>query len=138
MKLVSLSSISALIAGILFGIGLVISGMTDTHKVIGFLDIADWDYDLLFVMVGAIAVSVIPYNIYQRFKKPVFEKEFQIPTNNIITKKLIIGAILFGIGWGLYGLCPAPAVVALLYGNTTIYLFFAAMIAGFYLSDISK
>lgn len=130
-----LGSITALISGIIFGLGLVISGMTDTHKVIGFLDISDWDYDLAFVMMGAISISIVAFYLAKRIKKPIFESKFYLPTNAVIERKIIIGGMIFGIGWGLYGLCPAPAVIALLYGNITIYLFFISMIIGFFVSS---
>lgn len=128
--------IIALLCGILFGIGLVISGMTNTHKVIGFLDIMNWDFDLLFVMVGAIAVCLLPFYIAKKGKKPLADSKYYLPTNRIIDSKLISGAILFGIGWGIYGLCPAPAIIALQYGDTSIYLFFIAMLVGFFLHQL--
>jgi uncharacterized membrane protein YedE/YeeE len=110
---VSRQHIAAFISGLVFAIGLVISGMTNPAKVIGFLDFAgDWDPSLAFVMVGGILVHATLYPIVMRAKAP-WVGEFQIPTRRDIDGRLVLGATMFGIGWGLSGFCPGPAIVSL-------------------------
>jgi len=122
---------SALIAGLIFGLGLVISQMINPKKVIDFLDIlGDWDPSLAFVMGAALIVTAIGYRLSWRNSKPFAAERFQVPGNRTIDKKLAIGAILFGIGWGLVGLCPGPAIAALFIGGLPIIIFLGAMIAG--------
>ena len=124
----------SLIAGLLFGAGLLISGMTDTVKVQGWLDIlGKWDPTLAFVMGGAIMPMIIGWVITAK-KKPVFDLSFSIPSKKTIDKKLLAGSILFGTGWALAGLCPGPAIAALGFGGTGIILFFVSMIVGMFLS----
>ena len=123
--------LSALVAGILFGFGLAYSGMTDTHKVIGFLDIfGSWDYDLAFVMGGALAVSLVSFRIMKNREFSLIECAVDMPGNRQIDKKLIAGSALFGIGWGLFGYCPGPAITSLIYFDPTTLLFFLSMIVG--------
>jgi uncharacterized membrane protein YedE/YeeE len=130
-------NLSALAAGILFGLGLVISQMTNPDKVIGFLDLfGQWDPSLAFVMAGALIVTAIGYRLTTRQARPVFDDKFQIPTNKQIDKALILGSVLFGIGWGLVGLCPGPAVAALTIGGLPVIVFFIAMAAGIALYEI--
>lgn len=126
-----MKNIIALLVGILFGSGLVISGMTDTHKVIGFLDLMNWDYDLMFVMVGAISIALIAFTWSKTRSSTFLGEAFQWPTKTVIDRKLLGGAALFGMGWGLFGLCPAPAIVGLLYGYWPVYLFVLSMLIGF-------
>lgn len=122
---------SALIAGLVFGLGLVISQMVNPAKVIDFLDIfGDWDPSLAFVMGAALIVTAIGYRLAWRKPKPFAAEQFQVPGNRTIDKKLAMGAILFGIGWGLVGLCPGPAIAALFIGGLPIIIFLGAMIAG--------
>ena len=122
---------SALIAGLVFGLGLVISQMVNPAKVIDFLDIfGDWDPSLGFVMGAALVVTAIGYRLAWRKPKPFAADQFQVPGNRTLDKKLAIGAILFGIGWGLVGLCPGPAIAALFIGGSPIIIFLGAMIAG--------
>lgn len=121
----------SLICGLVFGIGLAISGMTDTRVVLGFLDIAgDWNPALLVVMVGAIAVTLPGFWLLGKKPKPVLAKDFFIPTKRALDRKLMLGAILFGIGWGLYGYCPGPALASLLTLQWQPVLFVLAMGAG--------
>lgn len=123
--------LSALVAGILFGFGLAYSGMTDTHKVIGFLDIfGSWDYDLAFVMGGALAVSLVSFRLMKNREVSLIECALDMPNNKQIDAKLIGGSILFGIGWGLFGYCPGPALAALIYLDPNTLLFVVSMIAG--------
>ena len=107
-------NIFSLICGLIFGIGLTISGMTNPAKVIGFLDLfGNWDPSLIFVMGGAIVFVAPLFYLLGNKKKPLFESSFQIPAKKNIDRKLIIGASLFGIGWGMVGLCPGPAISSL-------------------------
>ena len=123
--------LSALMAGLIFGLGLVISEMINPAKVIGFLDIfGDWDPSLAFVMGAALIVTAIGYRLAWKQTKPFAADRFQVPGNRKIDKKLALGAILFGIGWGLVGLCPGPAIAALFVGGIPIIIFLGAMIAG--------
>ncbi|ATH07165.1 YeeE/YedE family protein [Halobacteriovorax marinus] len=126
-------NVVALLSGFLFAIGLVISGMTNPKKVIGFLDIfGSWDYSLAFVMIGAIAINVLTFNFVKR-KKPLFSLDFILPLKKSVDSRLIIGASLFGIGWGLVGICPGPGIVNLMALNSSAALFVVSMVAGMYL-----
>lgn len=117
--------------GLVFGAGLLISGMTDTAKVLGFLDIfGAWDATLAFVMAGAVAVSGIGFVLARRRGAPVFAAQSLWPTRKDIDPPLVIGAALFGIGWGLVGLCPGPALVNLAGLTLPVIAFVAAMAAG--------
>ncbi len=123
--------LSILIAGLLFGAGLAASGMTNTAKVIGFLDVfGRWDADLMFVMGAAVVTSLIGFKLVLRNSKPLFEDDFSLPTAQIIDKQLIVGASLFGIGWGLYGYCPGPAVASLIYLSPVTLVFVVTMLLG--------
>lgn len=124
--------ISALLAGTLFGLGLGVSGMSNPAKVIAFLDVTgDWDPTLVLVMGGALLVTGIGYRLVLRRPTSLLGTSFQIPTRRDIDAPLLIGSVLFGTGWGLVGLCPGPAVTALVSGAAEAFLFFAAMLAGF-------
>ncbi|MBT8139528.1 MAG: YeeE/YedE family protein [Gammaproteobacteria bacterium] len=124
-------TLSAFIAGAIFGIGLIVSEMVNPVRVIGFLDLAgNWDPTLAFVMGGALLVTAIGYKIVLGQPGPVFSAEFELPKNKIIDRKLIIGAAMFGIGWGLSGFCPGPALVGLGTLKPDILLFVISMIAG--------
>lgn len=126
-----MNKLMALIAGLLFGVGLAASGMTDPAKVIGFLDLfGDWQADLAFVMGGAVAVTVVSFRFILKRQAPVCDSQFYVPNNNVIDKKLLIGAALFGMGWGIYGYCPGPALGALVYLKQNTFIFVAAMLAG--------
>ena len=124
----------ALISGILFGAGLVISGMTDPAKVLAFLDLfGNWDFALIFVMGGAVITTLVSYQLVFRRGKPLFASRFHLPSKTRLDKKLLIGSAIFGIGWGLYGYCPGPALAALAYLQQETLLFVLAMMAGVYL-----
>jgi hypothetical protein len=117
--------------GLLFGAGLLISGMTEPEKVLGFLDIlGDWDATLAFVMASAVAVATIGFTLARRRGSPVLAPKFQWPTRNDIDTPLVVGAILFGTGWGLVGICPGPALVNLAGLSAPILVFVVAMAAG--------
>lgn len=117
--------------GILFGVGLVISDMVNPARVLAFLDIAgSWDPSLAFVMGGALIPSSIAYAIKRRRVRPLFDTQFHVPTSRRIDRSLISGAVLFGLGWGLVGLCPGPAIASLTTGRWEVVLFAAAMLVG--------
>ncbi len=131
-----MTKLSSLLSGIIFGLGLTISGMVNPEKVLGFLNIFDaWDPSLMFVMIGAILIFSPLYFIFKRKSKPIFAKNFVVPSNKDIDNKLIIGAVMFGAGWGLAGLCPGPAISAISFLNTSVYLFVLFMFLGFYLGN---
>ena len=123
----------ALITGLIFGAGLVISGMTQPVKVLGFLDVTGrFDASLMLVMVGAIGVHFVGNRWAKRRSAPVFDERFQVPTRRDIDAKLIIGALLFGAGWGLGGYCPGPAIVSLPGGGISALTFVVAMVVGMF------
>ena len=123
--------LGGLTAGLLFGAGLSISGMINPAKVIGFLDLAGkWDPSLAFVMLGGLAVTAIGYRTVLRRNRPMFEQGFTLPTRSDIDRPLLLGAGLFGIGWGLGGYCPGPALAGLGFGNTETLVFVVAMLIG--------
>lgn len=126
-----LRSATALVSGMLFGLGLVISGMINPAKVLGFLDIAgDWDPSLALVMLGALLIAAPGYWFARCLSKPLCGASFAPPTKTTIDQDLIKGALLFGIGWGLVGYCPGPALASLGFGNGGTALFVAAMLFG--------
>lgn len=133
----------ALLAGVVFAAGLVVSGMTQPAKVIGFLDIGGlangvswaaepgkWDPSLALVMGGALMVTLVAFAITPRRAKPWAADRFELPTRRDIDWRLLVGSALFGIGWGLVGYCPGPALASLLVGGTDVLLFTAAMLVG--------
>ena len=129
--------LSALAAGLIFGFGLGLSQMVDPAKVLGFLDVAGaWDPSLILVMAGATGVAFIAFRLVPLRKAPLFEGAFMLPTVNDIDVKLLGGAVLFGIGWGLVGLCPGPAIASFAYGDTSSLIFAGAMVVGFRLTRL--
>lgn len=122
------------LAGALFGVGLLISGMTQPARVVGFLDLAGaWDPALGFVMGSAVITYAILFRVIRKRRKhPVFEPKFSLPTRRDLDLQLVLGSALFGIGWGLGGLCPGPGIVAAAGGSSTALAFVAAMLAGMY------
>lgn len=124
-------NIVALVSGLLFGLGLGFSQMIAPQRVIGFLDLTgNWDPTLAFVMGGAVAVTLISFRLILRWPTPVLSRTFVVPTRNNIDRPLIVGAALFGMGWGLGGYCPGPAIAALGLGSANPMLFIVAMVAG--------
>lgn len=126
---------AALLSGAVFGLGLAISGMMNPAKVIGFLDVAgDWDPTLMFVMGGALLVTIPAFRLVLRRRGPVLENDFDIPAKSNVDGRLLGGAATFGVGWGLVGFCPGPAVVALVPALATglmpVFAFVGAMVAG--------
>ena len=125
-------------SGILFGMGLTVSGMTDPQRVRGFLDLfGDWDPTLAFVMGGAVLVMAVAWRIQARMTKPLFGERFALPDRTDLDPRLIAGAGLFGIGWGIAGLCPGPAVASLVLSPVRAIPFVAAMLAGMLLQKVT-
>ena len=126
--------VSVFISGLLFGLGLTVSGMINPAKVIGFLDLAgNWDPSLALVMATALAVSLPGFRFILKRERPLFETKFFLPNRSDFDFPLVAGAALFGIGWGLAGFCPGPALAAATSLNTSVLLFVAAMISGMFL-----
>ena len=130
------AKVAAAASGVLFGVGLAISGMTRPEKVVGFLDLAGaWDASLAFVMLGAILVHFLAYRVARRRVSPLFESRFDFPTRKDVDRKLVAGAAVFGIGWGLGGFCPGPGIVAAASGALPAIVFVAAMTVGILFED---
>lgn len=130
---------SSFLIGLLFGLGLVVSQMVNPARVAGFLDVAgNWDPTLLVVMASALVTTLIGYRIVTRRKRPLLETEFHLPTKTTIDPPLIIGAAIFGAGWGLAGLCPGPGISAAALGGATPWAIVAAMLAGMWLRPLVK
>lgn len=129
--------LSEFIIGLLFGLGLILAGMTDPSKVIGFLDIAGaWDPSLALVMGGAILVGVLAFGIARKRTTSVFGGAMQLPTSRDIDKRLIGGSLLFGAGWGLAGFCPGPAIVSVGAGQPKAIVFTLAMLIGMVVFEV--
>lgn len=128
----------SLISGLLFGLGMAVSGMVDPANVVGFLDVAgEWSPDLMFVMGGALTVFLPAYLLLIKPRsKPVLAEEFCMTKKSEIDTRLVVGATTFGIGWGLVGLCPGPVVSSLAAGNAGIVIFFSTMMVGLGLANI--
>jgi hypothetical protein len=119
------------LVGMLFSLGLGFSGMTQVHVVRGFLDLfGEWNGALMGVMIGAIGVHSILYYFIRKRKSPLLDTHFHVPTKKDIDKKLLLGAALFGLGWGWTGICPGPGIVSLLGGELSIFIFIASMLSG--------
>lgn len=132
-----MKALLALLAGTIFGFGLSLSGMTDPQKVIGFLDLAgDWQPTLGFVMGGALLITFPAFALIRRRHAPMLDTKFYLPTLKHIDRRLLIGAALFGIGWGLAGFCPGPAIASLASGSPIVIAFVAAMIGGMLLARL--
>ena len=126
-----IAAVVSFLSGLLFGLGLAVSQMINPAKVLAFLDIlGDWDPSLALVMAGAVGVAAIGFTQAKKRASPVLEIEFQIPENRELDMPLVLGAALFGIGWGLVGLCPGPALAGLIAGHTESVIFVGAMLAG--------
>jgi uncharacterized protein len=124
-------ALAALACGIVFGAGLALGGMTNPAKVLSFLDLAGaWDATLVFVMGGAIAVNAVAFALTRRRAKPLLGEAFALPARRDLDAPLLAGAALFGVGWGLVGLCPGPALASVARGEPGVFAFIAAMVAG--------
>ena len=123
--------ITALIIGVVFVIGLAIAGMLNPSKVVGFLDVfGDWDPSLAFVMGGGVLVNAIGHRFVMKCKAPIQCATFSMPTSTKFDKPLVIGSVIFGVGWGLAGLCPGPVVASLLMNGQAMLPFFGLMVVG--------
>ncbi|MEO7337086.1 MAG: DUF6691 family protein [Caldimonas sp.] len=123
--------VASLLAGLVFGLGLIVSGMANPAKVIGFLDLAGpWDPSLALVMAGAIAVGLVAFAVASRRTVSLLGADMKLPTSRQIDRRLIAGSLLFGVGWGVAGFCPGPALVAFGMGEAKAWIFVAAMLAG--------
>ena len=131
--------LSAFIVGLVFGFGLILSGMTDPSKVLGFLDVTGvWDPSLGLVMAGAILVSSVAFFFASRRTRAVFGEEMHLPTATQIDRRLVLGGLAFGAGWGLAGYCPGPAVASLFTGMVEPVIFVAAMLAGMAMYELQS
>ena len=131
-----MSKIVSCISGIIFGVGLSVSNMINPEKVLGFLDIFGlWDPSLIFVMLGAIIISAPVFFLFKSKNKPLFADNFTMPTLKSIDKNLIVGSGTFGIGWGLVGFCPGPAISSLALLNTYSVYFVLSIVGGFLLTE---
>lgn len=129
--------LTALFAGLVFGLGLIVSGMTDPSKVIGFLDLAGtWDPSLALVMGGAIGVGLIAFRLARQRTRAILGGAMQLPTARQIDRRLVLGGITFGIGWGLAGYCPGPALASLATGGSKPLIFTVAMLVGMAIFEI--
>ena len=132
-----LASFAALMSGLIFGVGLIVSGMTDPSKVQGFLDVAGvWDPSLAFVMGGAIAIGVFAFRFASRQPSALLGTPLRQAANQPVDRQLILGSLAFGVGWGLAGYCPGPAVASLLTGSIKPLLFTAGMLAGMAIFEV--
>lgn len=126
-----MNSITALLAGLVFGAGLILSGMVNPAIVLAFLDVAgDWDSSLLWVMGGAVTIGSVAFALAKKRKSSFLGAPMQIPVATKIDKRLLLGSFLFGIGWGIAGICPGPALVLAGSGEIEIFVFLAAMLLG--------
>jgi len=125
------------VAGVIFGLGLIVSGMADPAKVLGFLDLAGaWDPSLAFVMAGAIAVGAVAFAVARERTVSFLGVEMNLPTTRRIDRRLVAGSLMFGIGWGVAGFCPGPGLVALGMGEIKALVFVVAMLAGMGLYEV--
>jgi uncharacterized membrane protein YedE/YeeE len=131
--------ITEFFVGLLFGLGLMLSGMTDPGKVLGFLDLAGlWDPSLALVMGGAIAVGVFAFSLAKKRSLSFFGDALRLPTQERITKRLVLGSLLFGAGWGLAGFCPGPALVSMAGGQSKAALFVVFMLIGMGIFEVAE
>lgn len=131
-------TVAALLSGALFAGGLALGGMTRPEKILGFLDVfGDWDPSLLFVMAGAVTTYALLFRLSLRRSMPLFAERFRLPTRTQIDRPLVVGAVLFGAGWGLAGYCPGPALCSLATGRAEAFLFVGAMLLGMMLPKVA-
>jgi uncharacterized protein len=129
------------VVGLIFGFGLLLSGMSDPAKVLNFLDLGGiasetWDPSLAFVMAGAIAVTFVGYRLVLARPQPIFDASFHLPAQRDPDLRIVAGPAIFGVGWGLAGFCPGPALTALGFGSRAAFIFVAAMFAGMWLARL--
>lgn len=132
-----MGKLTAFLAGLVFGLGLLLAGMANPAKVLGFLDLAGaWDPSLALVMAGAIALALLPFVWARRRSYSLLGAPLQLPVKRALDRRLLGGSLLFGIGWGIAGICPGPAVAILLSGHWQVLVFVAAMLAGMALFEV--
>lgn len=128
---------TALLSGLLFGLGLILSGMTNPAKVLSFLDVAgQWDPSLMFVMLGAISIGFFAFRAVKRRGRTLLSTSLHLPGARTVDLRLILGSLLFGMGWGLAGICPGPGLVMAASGHTGGILFVVAMVLGMFIFDL--
>ena len=128
-----------LLCGLIFGMGLVVSGMSNPAKVLNFLDLAgSWDPSLLFVMAGAAGLTFVGYRLVQRQSRPLFAAQFHMPTAQNLDTQLIAGAACFGLGWGLSGFCPGPAITSVALHATGTMIFVPLMLIGMWIARVFR
>lgn len=128
--------LTALTSGLIFGLGLSLSGMLDPTRVQGFLDVfGAWDPSLAFVLGGAVLVAFGGVAISRRMARPAFDTQFHLPGAKKIDRRLVVGSAIFGVGWGMAGFCPGPAIAALAFGKVELVIFVAAMLLGMTVHD---
>ncbi len=133
-----IDTLSSFLVGLIFGIGLILAGMTNPAKVIGFLDITGtWDPSLAFVMGGAILVAIVAFRFAKKRTANFLGGAMRMPTSDMIDKRLVIGSLLFGAGWGMAGFCPGPALTSVGTGNPKAVIFVIAMIAGMAIFELA-
>lgn len=120
----------AFAVGLIFSVGLALAGMTQPQKIIGFLNLSNWDPSLIFVMLGAVGVHTVSYKLIRKRTTPLFDTTWHVPTRNDVTPRLLLGAAIFGAGWGLAGFCPGPAMTSLASGDARVFLFVISMLGG--------
>ena len=132
-----MGKLTAFLAGLVFGLGLLLAGMANPAKVLGFLDLAGaWDPSLALVMAGAIGLALLPFVWARRRSYSLLGAPLQLPVKRTLDRRLLGGSLLFGIGWGIAGICPGPAVAILLSGHWQVLVFVAAMLAGMALFEV--
>jgi uncharacterized protein len=133
-----MKKLSAAVAGLLFGAGLTISGMVNPMKVLNFLDLfGTHDFTLAFVMGGGLLTALIGYQLTFRLSKPFFAERFSLPGTTLIDARIVSGAVLFGLGWGICGICPGPAISGLVFGYSQSFIFVATMAIGILLAKFA-
>jgi uncharacterized membrane protein YedE/YeeE len=139
MQRFAMQRITEFLVGLVFGLGLILAGMTNPGKVLGFLDLAGaWDPSLALVMGGAIAIGVGAFAVARHRQRSLLGLAMQLPANTVLDKPLLLGSVAFGIGWGLAGFCPGPALVAMAAGHAKALLFVAAMVVGMVLFEVAQ
>jgi len=129
--------VSALLSGLLFGLGLIVSGMSNPSKVLGFLDLAGkWDPSLAFVMGGAVVIGALMFPFVSKRKSSILGNTMRLPTATRIDRRLVLGGLTFGVGWGLAGYCPGPVLASLAQGDGKPWVFFIAMLGGMALFEV--
>ena len=132
-----MTALAALLSGLIFGFGLILSGMANPAKVLGFLDLAgSWDPSLAFVMGGAIGVGVVAFALAKKRDRSLLGEKMNMPSSTAVDKRLVVGGMLFGVGWGLAGICPGPALVLVGAGQTKGFVFVVAMLIGMVVFEV--